>query len=307
MCAATRFPEAVPLRNLKAKTVVKELIKFCSLFGFPRVIQTDRGTNFTSKVFKQVLDDLTVAHVTSSAYHPQSQGALERFHQPLKTTLKTHCVDSGRDWAESLPLLMFAIRESVQDSLGFSPAELVFGHTVRGPLKLLSEQLLSTKPMARSVAEYVDTFRKRLKHVCNLARANLASTQAVMKAQYDRRTVERSFKPGELVLALLPVPGSALQNKFTGPYVVERKLSDTSYVIRTPERRRDRRTCHINMLKLYHERGREKTSEVDMVSATAPVVVVTTVDESEEDSVESQRADVSALIETFPTIFSDVP
>ncbi len=334
MCAATRFPEAVPLRNLKAKTVVKELIKFCSLFGLPRVIQTDRGTNFTSKVFKQVLDDLTVAHVTSSAYHPQSQGALERFHQTLKTTLKTHCVDSGRDWAESLPLLMFAIRESVQDSLGFSPAELVFGHTVRGPLKLLSEQLLSTKPMARSVSEYVDTFRKRLKHVCSLARANLASTQAVMKAQYDRRTVERSFKPGELVLALLPVPGSALQNRFTGPYVVERKLSDTSYVIRTPERRQDRRTCHINMLKLYHERGREKTSEVDMVSATAPVVVVTKVEESEEDSVESvsiptgrlqnskilqdlgsylnymsesQRADVSALIETFPTIFSDVP
>ncbi len=43
------------------------------------------------------------------------------------------------------------------------------------------------------------------------------------------------------------------------------------------------------MLKLYHERGREKTSEVDMVSATAPVVVVTTVEESEEDSVESQK------------------
>ncbi len=64
--------------------------------------------------------------------------------------------------------------------------------------------------MARSVSEYVDMFRKSLKHVCNLARANLASTQAVMKAPYDRRTVERSFKPGELVLALLPVPGSTL-------------------------------------------------------------------------------------------------
>ncbi|KAI2647623.1 Retrovirus-related Pol polyprotein [Labeo rohita] len=155
MCVATRFSEAVPLRNLKAKTVMKELIKFCSLFGLPRVIQTDRGTNFTSKLFKQVLDNLTVTHVTSSAFRPQSQGALERFHQTLKTTIKTHCLESGRDWAESLPLLMFAIRESVQDSLGFSPAELVFGHIVRGPLKLLSEQLLVTKPTTRSVSEYV--------------------------------------------------------------------------------------------------------------------------------------------------------
>lgn len=120
------------------------------------------------------------------AFHPQSQGALERFHQMLKTMLKTHCLDSGRDWAESLPLLMFAIRESVQNSLGFSPAELVFGHVVRGPLKLLSEQLLATKPMAKSVSKYVDTFRKRFKHVRNLARANLTSAQAVMKAQYDQ-------------------------------------------------------------------------------------------------------------------------
>ncbi len=125
----------------------------------------------------------------------------------------------------------------MQDSLGFSPAELVFGHTVRGPLKLLSEQLQATKPTARSVSEYVDTFRKRLTHVRNLARANLTSAQVVMKAQYDRRTVERSFKPGDLVLPLLPVPGSALQNRFTGPYVVERKLTDTSYVVHMPERR----------------------------------------------------------------------
>ncbi len=101
-------------------------------------------------------------------------------------------------------------------------------------------------------------FRKSLKHVCNLARANLASIQAVMKAPYDRRTVERSFKPGELVLALLPVPGSTLQNRFTGPYVVERKLTYTSSVIRMPERRQDRRMCHINLLKLYYERERGK-------------------------------------------------
>ncbi len=46
---------------------------------------------------------------------------------------------------------MFAVRESVQESLGFSPAELVFGHTVRGPLKLLSEQLLSRSPSSMSI------------------------------------------------------------------------------------------------------------------------------------------------------------
>ncbi len=96
------------------------------------------------------------------------------------------------------------------------------------------------------------------------------------------------LRPGDLVLALFLFLAQHLRNRFTGPHVVERKLTDTSYVIRTPERRRDRRTCHINMLKQYHERERGKTSEVATVSAAIHVAVVTTVEESEEDSVESR-------------------
>ncbi len=164
MCAATRFPEAVPLRSLKANIVIKEL-KFFSVFGLPRVIQTDLGTNFTSKLFKGLLTQLGVSHQTSSAYHPQSQGALERFHQTLKSMLCAYCLASGKDWVEGLPLLMFAARESVQESIGFSPAELVFGHTVRGPLKLLSEQLISKSQSPVTVQEYVSSFRARLQNV----------------------------------------------------------------------------------------------------------------------------------------------
>lgn len=50
---------------------------------------------------------------------------------------------------------MFATRETVQESLGFSPAELVFGHTMRGPLKLLSDQLLSQPSRPVPVDEYL--------------------------------------------------------------------------------------------------------------------------------------------------------
>lgn len=56
--------------------------------------------------------------------------------------LRAFCLESGKDWDDGLPLLMFAVRESVQESLGFSPAKLVFAHTVRGPLKMLKEQLI---------------------------------------------------------------------------------------------------------------------------------------------------------------------
>ena len=53
------------------------------------------------------------------------------------------------------------------------------------------------------------------------------------------------------MLDFLPIPGSVLQAKFTGPYVIEKKLSETDYVIRTPDSRRKTCVCQVNMLKPY--------------------------------------------------------
>ena len=74
MCASTRFPEAIPLRNIKSKSVVKALVKFFTLFGLPKVVQSDQGTNFMSNVFEQVMLELGIQHVNSSAYHPFDPG-----------------------------------------------------------------------------------------------------------------------------------------------------------------------------------------------------------------------------------------
>lgn len=73
----------------------------------------------------------------SLAYRPQTQGALERFHVTLKSMLKSLCLEFERDWDEGVPLALLAIREVVQESMGYIPAELVFGYSVHGPSKLL--------------------------------------------------------------------------------------------------------------------------------------------------------------------------
>ena len=57
--------------------------------------------------------------------------------------IRTYCLEFQKDWDEGVHLLLFAAREAVQETLGFSPFELVFGHTVRGPLKLLKEKWLN--------------------------------------------------------------------------------------------------------------------------------------------------------------------
>nr|XP_033942279.1 uncharacterized protein LOC117449038 isoform X4 [Pseudochaenichthys georgianus] len=244
MCASTRFPEAIPLRKITAPVITKALLKFFSMFGLPKVVQTDQGTNFMSKVFARVLDTLGIKHVTSIPYHPESQGALERFHQTMKCMLIKHCHESHKDWDDGVPLVLFAAREAVQESLGFSPAELVFGHEVRGPLRVLKEHLIMPTKTVCSIPEYVAKLKDRLNRACSLAREALTSTQGNMKKRYDQKAVARLFQP-------------------------DKKLGETNYVIQTPDRRRPTRVCHINMLKKYCTReDQSESSKAHQVETT---------------------------------------
>lgn len=132
------YPAAYPLRSITAKSVVKALSQFISVFGIPEVIQTDQGSNFRSQLFSQVFQQLQIKHNQASAYHPQSRGALERFHQTLKSLLHTYCTELDCDWQEGLPWLLLAAKGVVQVNTGFSPNNLVSGHLMRGPLAVLA-------------------------------------------------------------------------------------------------------------------------------------------------------------------------
>ena len=108
------------------------------------------------------MHELGIKQYRSSANHPESQGALKRFHQTLKNMIRSDCFDIEKDWVEGIHLLLLAGRESVQEPFGFSPFELVFGHTVRGPLKLLKEKFISDDDSSLNLLQYVSDFKSKL-------------------------------------------------------------------------------------------------------------------------------------------------
>ena len=73
---------------------------------------------------------------------------LEDFINFEKNMIRSYCFDTEKNWDEGIHLLLFAVRESVQEYLGFSPFELVFGHTVCEPLKLLKEKKISNNKIS---------------------------------------------------------------------------------------------------------------------------------------------------------------
>ena len=181
--------------------------------------------------------------------------------------IRSYCFDTEKDWDKGIHLLLAAVRESVRESLGFSPYELVFGHTVRGPLKLLKEKFLSDDDSFLNLLQYVSDFKSRLSKACEAAQANLKSARSKMKYHYDENARERNFKPGDKVLALLPIPGIPLQSRYYGPYTVHKKISDVNYIINTPRRRKQKQLCHINMLKEYIDRDNSVITPVNVINS----------------------------------------
>ena len=123
-----------------------------------------------------------------------------------------------------------------------------------GPLLLLREKWLDEDPEKISVLKYVATFKDRLFRAGQMAKRNLQESQSKMKVWYDRKAKSMCFEPGDRVLVLFPVVGNPLQAKYSGPYKVVKKISDTNYLVKTPDRRKETQVCHINMLKAYHEK-----------------------------------------------------
>lgn len=96
MCPTTRYPEAFPLKNISAKSICKNLVHMFTTFGIPQEVQSDRGSNFTSELFSKVLQELGITQTLSTAYHPESQGALECWHQTLKSMLQKFCLENQK-------------------------------------------------------------------------------------------------------------------------------------------------------------------------------------------------------------------
>jgi transposase InsO family protein len=111
---STRWLEAVPLRNMETTTCVEALISTSvSRYGVPSNITTDRGQQFTSALWSGLCHRLGVTHITTTAYHPQSNGMVERAHRQIKDALRARL--AGVEWPQHLPWVLLGLRAAPKE------------------------------------------------------------------------------------------------------------------------------------------------------------------------------------------------
>ena len=134
---ATRFVIAVPLKDTKAQTVARKFIKHViNAEGIPSELLTDQGKNFQSDTMKELCKQLGVKQLRTTAYHPQTDGAVERVNRTIGDMLTTHVYKNPREWDEHLNYVVAAYNRTPHSSTGETPFFLLKGRDALEPTDL---------------------------------------------------------------------------------------------------------------------------------------------------------------------------
>lgn len=243
----TKFSVAYPIRSTTAEETSECLLHFISMFGIPKFILTDQGTNFTAELFQKTCQFLKIKQLWSSPYHPQTQGALERSHSTLKEYLKSFVNEGQTDWPRYVYTAMLAYNTSVHCTTHYTPFELMYGHKPYIPNSVFEESPGATYP------EYVKMLQNRLKLSRNKALVNIRRSKTTSKEYYDKHTKPQQYKVGDYVYLKNHLRmRKALSPVWKGPYKVVKILGNNTLSLLINRRHV---THHYDQVKLANSPG----------------------------------------------------
>lgn len=244
---ASRYPEAIPLRRVNTGTVVEALLQVLSRYGVPEEIFTNNGAVFTARWTQELMKTLQIENIRTSPYHPQTNGMIERWHRMFKTVLAK--LEDPIKWTAVLPMALFAVRDAPHASTGYTPFQLLFGHSVCGPTTILYKIWTGGKKTPKRITDYLENLRDNMKKAVKAANVQETKAKEAMKMAYDRGTTDDELAEGDEVLMLHPAMDSGWKARWEGPYVVQEKISPVTYRLNTPEWRGS--VIHRNSLKRF--------------------------------------------------------
>ena len=251
----TRWPEAFALPSCEAHRIASLLINEIMIrHSAPRTLLSDRGRNFLSALVKECCKIMNTTKLNTTAYHPQTDGLVERFNGTLAETLSMFVSSNQKDWDEHLPQVLFAYRVSPNATTGESPFYLLYGREPRLPMDV---SLLPPTNLSPSVAEHRARIVTTLEEAQQLIQSNTQRAQLKMKARYDQSARPVPYTVGQRVWVYTPKHRKGLSKKllhnFHGPYRIVEKLSPVHFKLRTLENKPVNTPVHANRLKPYFD------------------------------------------------------
>ena len=194
----TRYAQAIPTKNQLAKTTAEAFFNhFIVHYGIPKRIHSDQGTNFESKVIKELCQLTGMKKSRTTSYHPMGNGMCERFNRTLLNTLGSLESHKKQNWKAYLGPMIHSYNCTRHESTGQTPYLLMFGRNPRLPIDVtLGLHVEEQQPSSKCISDLKD----RLSQAYHLATEAAQKAREKQKEGYDIRIRGAVIKPGDRVL-----------------------------------------------------------------------------------------------------------
>ena len=248
----TRYMVAAPIKDETAPTLAANILSEWILrFGPPEHLLSDRGPSFIGNIISELCNKLGMNRILCSPYHPQTDGMVERFNRTLCNDLAQHVSVHERDWHKHILMACYRYNTTVHEATNMTPFKAMFGVEA---FELDHELALQDR-----IDEDPGIGEELAKRLAELHRQLIGKgTRARDKAEkyYNRAVQESNYREGDRVLVYNPPAdlkkGRKLSTPWMGPYIIEKKLSDISFILKSEVEGLTAR-AHVNRLRRFSE------------------------------------------------------
>ncbi|KAF4527793.1 hypothetical protein B566_EDAN016378 [Ephemera danica] len=208
----SRNVEIFPLRKATSRTVCEKLIDYCCRNGFPRAIRSDNGSQFASRLWDAICRVFGINPRKIVPYRPQGNPT-ERANRNIKQVIKMYA-ERHSEWDRHLNAIGFALRTSVNETTGFTPAKLTFGKELLSPFdpplsELSRVESLQTDEHDDPFTQYAKDLGLEMEKTIAEARINCNKAHEQQTSLYNKHRTSHNFKVGDIVLRRVHVLSSA--------------------------------------------------------------------------------------------------
>lgn len=242
----TKYLVLCPLQTKSSSEIIQALNDdFVLIHGVPDVFLTDQGQEFNSKLMQDFEQLHGISHIKTTAFHPQSNGSIERMHALLKESIKTMCEGHVDNWKDILKLIAFAYNSSKHSATGYRPDELAFNRKLKKPSSLPHRKLLTYDDLLKKWTQTHDAILSEARE-----RLHLRQEQTAERLNKHKNRVDFDhIKIGQTVWLHNDSKKHKLDLEWLGPYQVIELYTDRSNV----KIKIDNKTkiVHLNRIKLF--------------------------------------------------------